>query len=130
VVRQWPKVKGYVAPLARNEDLQDADIDDAQQEGMVAVLRAIPRFDCLCQGGVNRSRLHRFLTVVVRRRFCNFLRTLRGGSRPYTGMAMAAQGADDNRRQPSSTRTSVDTCLDFRERDPAEAAERSEERTR
>src|SRR5207253_8297229 len=67
----------FVALLAKRIGLQHVDTEDAQQDGMIAVHDAILSYNCLRNHEISTHCLQAFLSTVLRRRFRNFVRSLR-----------------------------------------------------
>src|ERR1700732_986609 len=73
MVRRYRWARAIIAYLAHRKELQDADVLNAQQDGMIVMHRALLGFDCL-RTQINAGSVHSFLRTALKRGFYNFVR--------------------------------------------------------
>src|SRR5205085_4246002 len=69
IVKERPWTLRFIAKLGAQKGLQKADIEDAQQEGMLSLRAGILAFDCLRAKNKDTSSLRSFLRYFLKSRF-------------------------------------------------------------
>jgi RNA polymerase sigma factor (sigma-70 family) len=108
VLRHYQPMNQLIALRVRHRWIA-ADVPDAQQNGVFAILEAIARYDTRQVAKARGCSFHTFVRLVVRARCCDFVRQVRRAEKRYRRL--------DERRVEGGS-------------DPVEALAQQEERTR
>jgi RNA polymerase sigma factor (sigma-70 family) len=127
ILRYQEKAKRYIAWLAASRKLSRADLEDAQAEAVFGIREAGQKFNPQKAKKGNAERFRRFLLIVLRSRFLDFVKSCqRGGHslRPTSGVPPPGE-----QKTPSSRFKPVEGLAQNKD-DPVRIAEEQELRTR
>jgi RNA polymerase sigma factor (sigma-70 family) len=119
VLRYYEQMSQFIARKAKRSWL-DADVQDAQQNGVFAILEAIAGYDRQETAKPHGCSFRTYVHMVVAARFCDFVKKARRAERRLRRLKGAWLGAENGNGQPSAGRMS----------DPVETLARQEETAR